>query len=391
MINKIKYLAEKYFDEIVEIRRHLHKYPELSFNEFQTSKYIKSILKKWQIKYIDNVAGNGIVVLLERGKKNDRTVALRADFDALPIHEQNNVSYCSKNKGVMHACGHDAHTASLLGVIKILNSNEIKWTGKIKCIFQPAEEMLPGGAKQMIKEGVLKNPNVNYILAHHVYPDLVTGKIGFCEGKYMASTDELYIKVNGIGGHAALPDKYNNPILAASDLITKLSNHFSKSEHPKSVFAIGYISADGSTNVIPNCVNIKGTFRAIDEKWRIEAHNIMLKISEKISKKHNVKIQFDIVKGYPHLINNINLTRNSRKYAEEFLGKQNVIDLDIRMTAEDFAYFSHEVPGCFYRVGTRNELLGITNGLHTSKFDIDEKSLKTSMGVMTYLAIKNLS
>ena len=389
MINKIKQLTESTFDEIVEIRRYIHKNPELSFKEHKTSAYIKSVLSGWGISFTEDIADTGIVVLLEGNNPCSKTLALRADFDALPITEENEIDYCSVNKGVMHACGHDAHTASMLGAIKILNALKQEWEGSIKFIFQPAEEMLPGGAQQMIKEGVLENPKVEKMIGQHVFPDLEVGKVGFCPGKYMASTDELHITIAGKGGHAALPHKYNNPLLVAAKLITQLDENFKNEADRPSVFALGFIEGLGSTNVIPEKVKLKGTLRAMDEDFRAEAHEQMLEISNAIAKSCNVEIDFDIRKGYPCLVNDENLTNQSIAFAKEYMGAENVIDLPVRMTAEDFAYFSHEVSACFYRLGTANSSKGITHGLHTSRFNIDEQSLKTGMGLMAYLAIKN--
>jgi amidohydrolase len=389
MINKIKQLAESAFDEIVEIRRHIHKNPELSFKEHKTSAYIKSVLTSWGISFTEDIADTGIVVLLEGNNPSSKTLALRADFDALPITEENEVDYCSVNKGVMHACGHDAHTASVLGAIKILNALKQEWEGSVKFIFQPAEEMLPGGAQQMIKEGVLENPKVEKMIGQHVFPDLEVGKVGFRPGKYMASTDELHITITGKGGHAALPHKYNSPLLAAAKLITDLDESFQKEKARPSVLAIGFIEGLGSTNVIPDHVKLKGTLRAMDENFRALAHDKMLAISTAIAQSYNLEIDFDIRKGYPCLVNDEDLTNNSIVFAKEYMGAENVIDLPVRMTAEDFAYFSHEVPACFYRLGIANKSKGITHGLHTSRFNIDEQSLKTGMGLMAYLAIKN--
>ena len=389
MINQIKQLAESTFDEIVEIRRYIHKNPELSFNEHKTSAYIKSILTGWGISFTEDIADTGIVVLLEGSNPSSKTLALRADFDALPITEENELDYCSVNKGVMHACGHDVHTASLLGVVKILNSLKQEWEGSVKFIFQPAEEMLPGGAQQMIKEGVLENPKVEKMIGQHVFPDLEVGKVGFRPGKYMASTDELHITIKGKGGHAALPHKYNSPLLAAAKLITDLDVSFQKEKDRPSVLAIGFIEGLGSTNVIPEQVKLKGTLRTMDEEFRALAHDKMLAISNAIAQAYNLEIDFDIRKGYPCLVNDEALTKKSIAFAKQYLGEDNVIDLPIRMTAEDFSYYSHEVPSTFYRLGTANKSKGITHGLHTSRFNIDEKSLKIGMGLMAYLAIKN--
>ena len=389
MITKIKQLAESIFDEVVSIRRHLHKYPELSFKEHKTSAYIKSVLSSWNIPFTEDIADTGIVVLLKGNNPNSKTIALRADFDALPIIEDNEVDYCSVNNGVMHACGHDAHTASLLGAINILNTLNKEWEGSIKFIFQPAEEMLPGGAQQMIKEGVLENPKVEKMLGQHVFPDLEVGKVGFRPGKYMASTDELHITIKGKGGHAALPQNYNNPLLPTSDLILTLNKVFLNRNHKNSIFALGYVYAKGSTNVIPDNVNLKGTFRALTEDHRDIAHQEMRDVVEKIEKKYNVKIDLDIRKGYPALFNDEKITKKHILNAKKYLGTENVVELPVRMTAEDFSYFANKVPSCFYRIGVGNPSAKYNYGLHTSKFNIEESSLKIGMGLMAYLTISS--
>jgi len=389
MIAKIKQLAESIFDEILSIRRHLHKIPELSFKEHKTSAYIKSVLITWDIHFTEDIADTGIIVLLKGNNPSSKTIALRADFDALPIFEENEVDYCSGNNGVMHACGHDAHTASMLGAIKILNTLKKEWEGSMKFIFQPAEEMLPGGAQQMIKEGVLESPKVEKMFGQHVFPDLEVGKVGFRPGKYMASTDELHITIKGKGGHAALPENYNSPLLAAAKLITALDEFSKKEKDRPCVLAIGLIEGLGSTNVIPEKVNIKGTLRALDEDFRMKTHEKMLVIASSIAETYSLTIDFDIRKGYPCLVNDEAVTKKSISFAKEYIGAENVIDLPIRMTAEDFSYYSQKVPSCFYRLGTANKSKGIIHGLHTSRFNIDESSLKVGMGLMAYLAIKN--
>jgi amidohydrolase len=385
MKEKILELSDLFFDEIVSIRRYMHMHPELSFQEFETSNYIKSILKSWDINFLDGYANTGILVNLEGKEPSSRVIALRADFDALPILEENDVEYKSKNEGIMHACGHDAHTASMLGALKILHKTKDHWRGTIKFIFQPAEERLPGGAKQMIEEGVLENPNVQHVIAQHVLPELEVGKVGFRCGTYMASTDELYFTISGKGGHAAIPSSYNNPIIASSELVLDLNQFFN--DKVDAIFAIGYIDGTGSTNIIPNEVNLMGTFRALDESFRLESHNHMNRIVNQVAKKYNIKIDLNIKKGYPALNNDIQFTLNQINKAKEFLGEKNVIDLPIRMTAEDFSYFANAVPSCFYRLGTGNKDKGLIHGLHTSKFNIDEDSLKIGMGLMAFLAI----
>lgn len=385
MKEKILELSDLFFDEIVSIRRYMHMHPELSFQEFETSNYIKSILKSWDINFLDGYANTGILVNLQGKEPSSRVIALRADFDALPILEENDVEYKSKNEGIMHACGHDAHTASMLGALKILHTTKDHWRGTIKFIFQPAEERLPGGAKQMIEEGVLENPNVQHVIAQHVLPELEVGKVGFRCGTYMASTDELYVTISGKGGHAAIPSSYNNPIIASSELVLDLNQFFN--DKADAIFAIGYIDGTGSTNIIPNEVNLMGTFRALDESFRLESHNHMNRLVDQVAKKYNIKIDLNIKKGYPALNNDIQFTLNQINKAKEFLGEKNVIDLPIRMTAEDFSYFANAVPSCFYRLGTGNKDKGLIHGLHTSKFNIDEDSLKIGMGLMAFLAI----
>lgn len=389
MKNKIRQIVENIFDDVLEIRRHIHRNPELSFKEHETSAYIKSILTLWQIPFKDGIADTGIVVLLEGNNPDSKIVALRADFDALPIIEENDVEYCSQNHGVMHACGHDVHTASLLGVIKILDVLRGDWDGSIKCIFQPAEEQYPGGAQQMIEEGVLENPKVQKIFGQHVFPDLEVGKVGFCAGRYMASADEIQISVIGLGGHAALPETYNNPILAAAKLITTLETHFLNYRNIPAVFAIGFVEANGYCNVIPDQVELRGTFRTLDEEFRSLAHIHMQDIAKKISTEYAIDINFEIHKGYPSLYNDEALTNQTVTYAKEYMGDEQVVDLSFRMTAEDFAYYGNEVPACFYRLGTANIAKGTIYGLHTSKFNIDEDALKIGMGLMAYLAIKS--
>lgn len=385
--DKIKSLSVALLPEIIEIRRYLHMHPELSFQEYETSKFIKSILKKWGIPFQENIADTGIVILLKGKNPEKKCVGLRADFDALPIKEENDVDYCSKNDGVMHACGHDAHTASLLGSVKILNELQQDWEGSVKFIFQPAEERLPGGAQQMIKEGVLENPKVDFMFGQHVFPDLEVGTIGFKAGQYMASTDELHIRINGKGGHAALPDKNINPIQVAIDLTSKLYDYFEQQREIPAVFSIGYIQGLGSTNVVPDKVEMMGTLRAMDEDWRANAQKKMLAVSDDLAKKYQVEIDFEIRKGYPFLENDKVLTTEAVESAKTYLGAENVVQLPIRMTAEDFAYFTKELPACFYRLGTANTAKGITHGLHTSRFDIDEKALEIGMGLMAWLAI----
>ena len=392
LIDEIKLKSAKIYNEVVEIRRYLHQHPELSFNEFETSQYVQQKLRDYKISYKSGYVKTGIVGIIEGINPSSKTIALRADLDALPITEANKVEYVSLNKGVMHACGHDVHTASLLGAAKILNELKDKFEGTVKLIFQPGEEKLPGGAKLMIEEGVLKNPVPSKIIGQHVFPELEAGKLGFKAGMYMASTDEIYVTVKGKGGHAALPHKVIDSILMASQIIVSLQQIVSRRCPPDipSVLSFGKIIGEGATNIIPDEVFIEGTFRTMDEKWRSEAHQIMQSMAEKVASSLGGECIFDIKKGYPFLVNDHQATAISKRAAIEYIGENNVVDLGLRMTAEDFAYFSQAAPSCFYRLGVKNEEKGISSNLHTSTFDIDEDALKLSIGYMAYNTIKQL-
>jgi len=389
--DKIKNLAETIFNDVVGYRRHIHANPELSFKEFETSLYVKDKLTKWGIEFT-SCANTGVVGLIKGNLPSDKVIALRGDMDALPIHEDNDKPYRSKNHGVMHACGHDVHTSSLLGTAFILNQLKEEFGGTIKLIFQPAEELLPGGASIMIKEGVLENPMPQYIVGQHVMPLIESGKVGFRSGIYMASTDELYVTVTGKGGHGAQPHQNIDPVLIASHIIIALQQIVSRNADPRlpSVLSFGKVTANGATNIIPNEVKIEGTFRTLDEDWRAEAHKRMKKMAEGIAESMGGSCDFDIHKGYPFLINEEKLTANARGFAEDFLGKENVIDLDIWMAAEDFSFYSQVTDACFYRLGTGNAAKDTMHSVHTPKFDIDEDALKLSTGLMAYIALKQL-
>ncbi len=389
---EIQRLAKQYRSETIEIRRYLHSYPELSFQEFKTSDYIASKLKQYNIPFIQGMVKTGIVALIEGKNPTKKTIALRADMDALPIQETNSKEYKSKNNNVMHACGHDVHSASLLCTAKILNVLREEFEGTVKLIFQPGEEKLPGGASLMIKEGVLENPHTHCIFAQHVFPGMEVGKVGFRSGMYMASTDELYLTITGKGGHAAMPGEYNNPLLIASQILLELNKIFMlPKQSAPTVLAFGKITGNGATNVIPDEVKIEGTFRTMDEPWRKEAHAKMKTAAEEIAKQMGGKCDFRIEIGYPFLVNDEMTTSRARVFAEEYLGKENVEELPLRMTAEDFAFYSQQIPSCFYRLGTGNKSKGITSGVHTSTFDIDEQALETGAGLMAWLAVNELT
>jgi len=388
---QIQQLSKNIYKDVVANRRHLHSHPELSFHEVETSAFVAARLDELGLSY-QKMADNGLVALIKGEKPSDKVIALRADMDALPILEANDVPYKSQNAGVMHACGHDVHTSSLLGTAKILTALKSQFGGTIKLIFQPAEEKLPGGASLMIKEGVLENPKPQAVLGQHVMPFIDAGKVGFRAGKYMASTDELYVTVRGKGGHGAQPQQNIDPVIITAHILTALQTIVSRSADPKSpsVLSFGKVIANGATNVIPNEVYLEGTFRTMDEKWRSEAHIKIKKMAEGIAESMGGSCEFNIVKGYPFLINEEKLTASARGFAEDYLGKENVLDLDIWMAAEDFAYYSQVADSCFYRLGTRNDSRGITSAVHTPTFDVEETALELSTGLMAYLAVKQL-
>lgn len=388
---KIQTLAAQVFNDVVAFRQHLHANPELSFKEYETSKFIKEKLQSWGIPF-SSMADTGVVGIIEGALPSDQVIALRADMDALPIFEANDKPYASKNPGVMHACGHDVHSSSLLGTAYILNNLKDTFGGTIKLIFQPAEEVLPGGASIMIKEGVLENPVPRNIVGQHVMPLIQSGKVGFRSGIYMASTDELYVTVHGKGGHGAQPHQNIDPVLITAHILVALQQIVSRNADPRlpTVLSFGKVNANGATNIIPNEVKLEGTFRTLNEDWRKEALARMKKMAEGIAESMGGSCDFNIMHGYPFLINEEALTANAKMYAEEYLGKENVEDLDIWMAAEDFAYYSQVTNACFYRLGTGNPAKNTMNSVHTPNFDIDEDALKTSTGLMAYIALKQL-
>lgn len=390
---KIKSLAAAYAADTIKDRQHLHANPELSFQEFETARYIAARLRSFGLEPQEGVAGTGLVVLIKGKNPDKRTFALRADIDALPIKEANNVPYKSKNEGVMHACGHDVHASSLLGTARILQELRNEFEGTVKLLFQPGEELLPGGASLMIKEGVLSSPQkVDGILGQHVATLLPAGTVGFREGMYMASTDELYVTVTGKGGHGAMPDMNIDPVVIAAHIIVALQTIVSRHANPKlpTVLSFGKINADGATNVIPNEVKMEGTFRTLNEDWRKLAHQKMKKMAESIADGMGGSCEFRIANGYPFLKNNPELTRRMKNAAVDYLGADKVVDLDLWMAAEDFAYYTQVTDACFYRLGIRNEERGIVSSVHTPTFDIDESALELGSGLMAWLAVNEL-
>lgn len=391
MIDHIKNLSESLFERLVNIRRHIHSNPELSFEEHTTASYVESFLNEWGIPN-QRMATTGVIGMIE-GTQPGKTIALRADLDALPIVEKNDVSYKSQNDGVMHACGHDVHTTCLLGAAYILNQNKENIKGKIKLIFQPGEEKLPGGASLLIKEGVLNNPKVDMIVGQHVMPLINVGSVGFREGLYMASTDEIYLTIKGKGGHGAMPHLGIDPVTIAATLIVELQQLVSRfcPPHIPCVLSFGKVQANGATNVIPDEVYIEGTFRTLDEEWRAKAHELIHTFVKNITEARGAKFDLKIEHGYPFLKNNPELTRQCKSSALKYLDESRVEELGIWMAAEDFAWYSHQVPACFYRLGIRNESKGITNNVHNPQFNIDEEAIKTGAGLMAFIAMDVLA
>lgn len=386
MVEKIKALASQYAAEFIEIRHHLHAHPELSYQEYETSKFVQSKLKELGIPF-EIKATTGVVGLIKGKNPDKRIIALRADMDALPIKEENDIVYKSKNEGVMHACGHDVHTTCLLGAAKILNELKNDWEGTVKLIFQPGEEKNPGGASLLIKEGVLEDPEPSCIFGLHVHPGLAVGKMSFRPGKVMASADELYITVKGKGGHAAAPHLCIDPILIASNLIVSLQQIASRNNNPHNPTVLSITSFQGgsTTNVIPNEVKLKGTFRAMNEEWRFKAHDLIRKMATDLVHSMGGEIDLLIDVGYPSVYNNEALNEIAKEKAAEFIGSKNVEETEPRMGAEDFGYYSQEIPGCFFRLGVMNEKKGITSGVHTPTFNIDENAIETGMGMMAWV------
>ena len=378
--------ARNYKDEFIAVRRHLHAHPELSYQEFETSAYVQEKLKQWGIPFT-TLAGTGVTGIIEGKNPSSKIIALRADMDALPISEENEVPYASKNPGIMHACGHDVHTTCLLGAAKILNEYKDQWEGTVKLIFQPGEEKNPGGASIMIKEGVLESPKPQAIFGLHVHPGLATGKLSFRTGKVMASADELYITVKGKGGHAAAPHLAVDPILIASHLIVALQQVISRNcnPHNPSVLSITSIHGGTTTNIIPDAVTLMGTFRAMDEQWRFKAHELIQRTATALAESMGGMVDMKIDVGYPTVFNDAALHETATTLAADFLSAGQIEETELRMGAEDFGYYSQQIPGCFFRLGVMNEAKGIVHGVHTSRFNIDEDAIEIGMGMMAWL------
>lgn len=393
LLRSLQDRSQALFPHLQGIRHYLHAHPELSFEEFQTAAFVANELRSMGLTPQEGIGGTGVVALIEGKNPSQAILGLRADMDALPILESNDVPYASQYPGIMHACGHDVHTTSLLGTARLLTEFRDYWTGTVKLVFQPAEEKAPGGASILIKEGVLENPIPARMLGQHVAPQIPVGKIGFREGMYMASTDEIYLTVRGKGGHGAAPDQLIDPVLIASHIIVALQQVISRNRQPAnpSVLSFGRFIADGVTNVIPNEVTLEGTFRCLDENWREDGLRRITHMAETMALAMGGTCQVDIVKGYPFLKNEPSLTRRLRAAAADYVGEQNIVNLDLWMGGEDFAYYSQVVDACFYRLGVRNEAKGIVSGVHTPTFNIDEEALVTGPGLMAWLAIQELA
>jgi amidohydrolase len=381
-------ITKSILPEIIDIRKHLHEYPELSFEEFETSKFVQSKLEEYGISYKSGFVKTGIVGKIEGRNPHKRTIALRSDMDALPITENPENKYCSKNKGVMHACGHDMHMSALLGAAKILNHFKSEWEGTVLLIFQPGEELLPGGAKLMMEEGALK-PEPEWIIGQHVLPEMPSDKVGFKPGMYMASGDEIYLTIKGKGGHAAMPHRCTDTILIASHIIVALQQIASRQCDARipTVLSFGKIEGNGATNILPEKVKIAGTFRTMDEQWRLKAKQLIKDIAQSTAKGMGAECDVVIKDGYPFLVNHEKLTSQAMADAIDLLGEHRVENMDIRMTTEDFGFYSQKYPVTFYRFGVQSEKNG---SLHTPNFEANEKSLETAVSVMAWLAISYL-
>jgi len=391
--SSIRQLSKEIFPNLKEVREQLHTYPELSFKEFKTSAFIKLKLKQWGIDFFDGLVDTGIVAIVHGKEDKKDIVAIRADMDALPITEANEVDYKSKNQGVMHACGHDVHTTSLLGAVYILHHTRDQWSGTVRCIFQPGEESVPGGAQQMIKAGALGNPLPKSIIALHVEPNMDVGNFGFKKGLYMASADEVHIDVLGDGGHAANPHLHIDTVSVAAHLLVELQQITSRLAPPTipTVLTFGKIDGQGATNVIPQKVTIAGTFRTFDETWRKQAHQKIIDIAAGLALAYNAEIIVDIRKGYPALRNDKQITKIVGNKAKKWYGDENVHKISTRLSAEDFSFFANEIPACFYRLGVRNEEKGITYPVHHPQFDADETAVMYGAESMACFAIELLS
>jgi len=390
MKEQIQLLTAKYQKYVVECYHHLHAHPELSFHEFETAHFIESELSKMGIPYRAGIGGTGILGKIEGRNPLKMVIALRADIDALPVCEEVEIPWKSTNENVMHACGHDAHTVSLLGAAQILKELRNDFEGTILLVFQPGEEKAPGGARLMLEDGVFDELEPELILGQHVSVDYPTGTMGFLSGMIMASADEIHVKIHGKGGHGALPHLCNDTVLAAAQTLVALQQVRSRLCHPLTpmVLTFGRFVALGAQNIIPNEVQLSGTFRTSDEKWRAEAKEHIRHIITETAAAYGCTAEIDIPDGYPCVVNNETITNKARTFASEWVGEPNIRTLEVRMTSEDFGFFTQKYPCTFYRFGVKGEVNANTGGLHSSTFQIDEKALETGMGGMAWLAWK---
>jgi len=368
--------------------RHLHAHPELSFEEYETGAFVCRQLEIMQIPYRSGIAGTGILARIEVRNPEKRCIALRADMDALPVCENVNIAWKSKNENVMHACGHDAHTACLLGAAAVLNQIRNDFEGPILLVFQPGEEKAPGGARLMLEAGIFNDYKPELIIAQHVSVDFPTGTMAFLPGKIMASADEVHVKVQGKGGHGALPHLVNDTVLATAQTLVSLQQVKSRLCHPLTpmVLTFGKLIAGGAQNIIPHEVQLSGTFRTFDEEWRHEALAHIRRIITETTAAYGCTADIDIPHGYPCVVNDVEITQKARSFAEEWVGKDNTLTLEPRMTSEDFAFFSQKYPATFYRFGVKGEINADSGGLHSATFRIDEEALQTGAGGMAWLA-----
>jgi amidohydrolase len=385
---KVKQLAAGYYSEIVEIRRYFHRNPELSFHENGTSAYIQEYLRAFDIPFQAGYVKTGILGTIE-GKKSGKVIALRADMDALPIQEKCDIPFRSQFDGRMHACGHDMHMAALLGAARILSSLKDELAGNVLLVFQPAEEKLPGGASIMLEEGIFDKIQPDLIIGQHVMPLLEAGMVGYRPGMYMASSDEIYITVKGRGGHAAMPHHLTDTVLIAAQIIVGLQQIVSRNANATipSVLSFGKLDAPGATNIIPSEVRIEGTFRTMDETWRNEAHKRITTLAAALAEGMGATCEVNILRGYPVLSNHEQYTRMAAEYSAELLGNDQVVDLELRMTSEDFAFFSHRFPSVFYRFGTTDREKRYVSPLHSDTYMADEGALLTAMSNLSWLTL----
>lgn len=396
MLDRIRQRADDGFSEVVRLRRALHRRPELAFQEHETAALVAATLREMGIEPTEGVARTGVVAHVE-GAAPGPVVALRADLDALPIREATGLDFASETDGVMHACGHDAHTAMLLGAARILHDLRADLAGSVRLVFQPSEEKAPGGASVMVDEGVLgamgAHGSVDRMFGQHVVPHLPTGTLGVRGGTFMASADEIVLTVRGQGGHAAAPDLLVDAVLAQAHILTALQAVISRNRPPgiPSLLSFGRIEADGATNVLPDDVRIEGTFRSMDEDWRFKAHDLIRRTAQKTAEAFGATCDVEIVVGYPVLRNDEALAAAVRQTAVDYVGEDRVVDLPMWYASEDFAFYTEAVPGCFSVLGVGNEAVGSTHGLHTPRMTVDEEALRTGTGFLAALAVRQLA